>query len=177
VRVVVDIDALREERPLRTIVEALGGDWASAIETDWRIVKRAIDVKRPELLTDDVKREFAAVLNPVTDRLLPANVTGVIQSVLRKASAWSQAKEVGKSFVPSGQETVAYGRLAQALRSLGVFLVEAGELESFCKSEGKHGPAWVNEVLKRNLASDPELEAARQFVKALTKIGATARPD
>jgi hypothetical protein len=45
------------------------------------------------------------------------------------------------------------------LRAAGLHVVEVGELEGFVRTVGGHGPRWVNEVLKRDLASDPELEA------------------
>ena len=54
-----------------------------------------------------------------------------------------------------------------ALEALGIFVVPVGELERFVKSVGGHGPAWVAEVLKQDLANAPELEPARQFVKKL----------
>ncbi len=46
-------------------------------------------------------------------------------------------------------------------------ILEVGEVESFVKSVGNHGPKWVNEVLTKDLKNDPELEQARQFVKHL----------
>jgi hypothetical protein len=50
------------------------------------------------------------------------------------------------------------------LRRLGLFVVEVGELECFYPAAGGHGPSWVNEVLSKDLASDPSLRAAREFV-------------
>jgi hypothetical protein len=40
-----------------------------------------------------------------------------------------------------------------------LYIVEVGELESFCKSVGNHGPKWVNEVMeKKDLQNDEELK-------------------
>lgn len=90
-----------------------------------------------------------------------------IESILKKTSAWSEAKKVGKSFVPSGDPTQAYERLIEELENVGLMIVEVGELESFVKSIGNHGPKWVNEVLYKDLANDPKLHDAREFVKKL----------
>jgi hypothetical protein len=87
--------------------------------------------------------------------------------VLKKSSPWAIAKEVGKSYVPSGDPTKAADRLLGALRRLGIHVVEVGEVEGFVRSVGNHGPAWVNEVLAKDLAADPELESARMFVADL----------
>lgn len=55
-------------------------------------------------------------------------------------------------------------RLLSKLRASGLHVVEVGELEGHVRTEGGHGPKWVNAVLERELATDPELESARQFV-------------
>ena len=52
-------------------------------------------------------------------------------------------------------------------KKVGLLVVEVGELESFVKSVGNHGPKWVNEVLIKDIAVDPELNEARDFVKKL----------
>jgi len=57
--------------------------------------------------------------------------------------------------------------LKAALVSKGLLIVNVGELESFCKSISKHGPAWIAEVSKRNLVADPELALARDFVESI----------
>jgi hypothetical protein len=49
----------------------------------------------------------------------------------------------------------------------GLLILEVGELESFAKSVGNHGPKWVSEVLTKDLKNDQELETARQFVLQL----------
>ncbi len=167
VRAVADFDVLSAEQPLKAIVEALGQAW-SHFEQDWRIVKSAVDAKRPDLNTVDVKRELDRVLGAVTSAVLPEKSREELHSLIRRSTAWSNAKLVGKSFVPSGDPARACDRLLTSLRESGLHVVEVGELESFARTEGGHGPKWVNAVLSRNLSSDPELEPARKF--ALTLI-------
>lgn len=166
VRAVADFDVLSAEQPLRAIVEALGQAWSN-FEQDWRIVKSAVDAKRPDLNTADVKLELDRVLGAVTSTILPEKSREELQSVIRRSTAWSNAKLVGKSFVPSGDAARACERLLTSLREAGLHVVEVGELEGFARTEGGHGPKWVNAVLARNLSSDPELEPARQFALKL----------
>lgn len=166
VRAVADFDVLSEVEPLKTIVEALGVEW-SAVESDWRIVKSAVDAKKPDLNTADVRAEIEKIMALVTSTTFPAKSKLEIQSVLKRSSAWAQAKLVGKAFVPSGEATRAIDRLLKKLREGGLFVVEVGELEGFVRSEGGHGPKWVNTVLSRPLATDVELEPARSFVLGL----------
>ena len=50
-----------------------------------------------------------------------------------------------------------------------MLIVEIGQLESFVRSVGNHGPKWVNDVLGKDLKSDPELEDARKFIWQVIK--------
>lgn len=69
--------------------------------------------------------------------------------------------------MPPGDATQACNRLLAALRALGHFVVDVGELEGFSRSVGGHRPKWVNSVIAKNLAQDPELQAARVFTTDL----------
>ncbi len=169
VRAVADFDVLSEEEPLKTIAEALGIDWAK-IQPDWRLVKNAVDSKKPDLSTDEVRKEIGELLSAVTTTIFPLRTKADIQTVLKRTSPWAHAKLVGKAFVPSGDPSKACERLLSNLRAGGLHVVEVGELEGYVRTEGGHGPKWVNAVLTRELATDPELEAARKFVQALAAI-------
>jgi len=167
VRVIADFDVLNDINPLKKIYEDLGGTWTT-IEADWKIVKSSIDVKRPELERGQVKIRIVEILDSCGTNV-PWEKAYEIEKILKKASAWSIAKEVGKSYVPSGDPTQAYDRIQIELREKGLYIVEVGQLEGFCRSVGNRGPKWVNEVvIAKNLKSDPELEAAREFVKIVT---------
>ena len=161
--VVSDFDVLNDTNPLKEIYEDLGGTW-SDIENDWKIVKQAIEQKRPEFLTADLKKDIENIFSSTTERVFPKEKMTEIQKALRKASAWSEAKEVGKSYIPSGDATKAFERMQQKLKEKSFLILEVGELESFIKSEGNHGPTWVNNVLTKDLKTDRELETARKFV-------------
>ncbi|MBN9206956.1 ATP-dependent nuclease [Methylibium petroleiphilum] len=169
VRAVADFDVLSEEQPLRAIAEALGVDWG-AIDADWKAVKSAIDGRKPDLSVAEAKEEIDAVFAKLSATVFPPSARSAITTVLKRSSPWSQAKLVGKAFVPSGEPTRACDRLLVRLRDAGLCVVEVGELEGYVRSEGGHGPKWVNAVLGRPLASDPELESARGFVRMLADI-------
>ena len=166
VSVVADFDVLNASEPLKTIFEELGGIWEE-IRADWELVKNAIDQKRPELEASEVRKEVIGILDAITERIFPKEAIRNIQRILRRASAWAHAKEVGSSFIPSGDATQAFQRRAIVLRIKGLFLVDVGELEGFVRSVGNHGPKWVSTVLEKDLKNDPELDKARRFVRQL----------
>ncbi len=166
VRAVADFDILSEKEPLKAIVEALAIEW-STVEADWLIVKAAVDGKKPDHSTAEVRSEIEKVIADITSSSFPSKAKAEIQSILKRTSAWAHAKVLGKAFVPSGNPTKACERLLLNLGNGGLHVVEVGELEGYVRTESGHDPKWVNAVLIRPLATDDELEPARRFVLGL----------
>lgn len=163
---ICDFDILNAKEPLKSIFCDLGGDWNN-IEMHWKIVKSHVESKKPELETTVVKDRIEAILKTENERIFSNKSAESIRELLRKTSAWSLAKENGKTFIPSGDATVAYEKLIGALNKKGVYVVEVGEVEKFDKTIGGHGPKWVNQVMNKDLKTAKELTAAREFVKSM----------
>lgn len=166
IKVIADFDVLNNIEPLKTIYEDLGGIW-SEVSSDWQLVKSEIESKRPEFLSSEVKTEMNTILESVSDRIFPKSKVNEIQKVLKKASPWTEAKEVGKAFIPNGNATQAFDKIQRKFIEKGLLIPEVGELESFVKSVGNHGPKWINQVLVKDLKNDPELLLARTFVNLI----------
>ena len=164
--VIPDFDVLNDEKPLSDIVEAYGKKWADYAR-EWKIIKSNVDGFKPELKTDDVKREIENLLKTVTEGIFPKPAVESIQAVLRRSSPWAHLKHAGKAGLPAGEAARAFADLNENLRKIGIFIVPVGELESFDKTTGNHGPKWVNSVLEKNLATDGELKDARAFIDEL----------
>jgi ABC-type transport system involved in cytochrome c biogenesis ATPase subunit len=165
VRVIADFDILNDIEPLRAIFTSLGGDWTD-VDNDWHVVKDAIDKKRPQLETAELKKQIKEILDGVEERVFPKDKSREIGNLFRKASPWSEAKKVGKSFIPAGDETRAFDRLETKCKSVGLFIVPGGELESWDRTIGNHGPKWVVEVLEKDL-NGTEFDEARRFVQQI----------
>ncbi len=56
--------------------------------------------------------------------------------------------------MPAGDASSSYHKLNKKLEEVGIFMVQEGELESFVKQVGGHGPDWTNTVLE----TYPDLE-------------------
>jgi predicted ATPase len=166
IRVIADFDILNEGTPLKEIVNELNGSWPK-IEKKWKLIKSEIESKRPELLSSELKKQVDEVFSSSDDRIFSRENVRKIEGLLKKSSAWSEAKAVGKPYIPSGNATAAFDEFQSFSHKLGLFVLEVGELECFVRSVGNHGPKWVNEVLQRDLKTDPELSVARDFVKRL----------
>lgn len=163
---VADFDVLNAERPLKDIIEAANANWL-ALKPKWKKVKDAIESKKPDHTTAEVKEQIGKILDGVTDATFPESAKTEINRVFKKSTPWANAKETGRAFVPSGDPSRVYEELIGGLKEQGVFVVEVGELEKFYRKEGNHGPAWVNAVLSLNLAEDVDLAEARAFVNEI----------
>ncbi|PUB34461.1 AAA15 family ATPase/GTPase [Elizabethkingia sp. YR214] len=166
IKVISDFDILNNIEPLKIIYEELGGDW-SDVNKDWELVKYEIENKRPEFLTEDAKNQINDILSSIDERIFPKKKIVEINKVLKKSSPWTEAKEIGKAFIPNGNAMQAFNRIQTKFIKKGLLIPEVGELESFVKSVGNHGPKWINNVLAKDLKNDPELSDARDFVNLI----------
>ena len=162
VAVLADFDVISEESKFQRLVEACGVPWRE-VAADWKVVWSSVNKRKPELDTADVKKEISAILDGCQSTHLPEKDARRIRSVIARSSSWQEAKNAGVGLIPSGDETQACQRLIKRCKESGLFILTCGELERFCPTIGGHGPTWVNNVLQRDLGSDPELQAARDF--------------
>ena len=170
VDVVADIDLLRDTTALKSIIESLDQD-STVVLPLAKAVKDAIEQHKPWLSAGEIKKEILEILEESpTSREFPQNQRSGIEALFRKASPWDAVKSSGESAVPSGEPTQQFKKLLGLFKEMGLWIVPVGELEGFCKSVGGHGPRWVQQVIEeRNLAIDPDLQRAREFVSEIWK--------
>lgn len=168
VDVIADIDVLNDMGVFKGLVEALGGDWESVAALA-QAVKSSIEQHKPWLNAAEIKKGIMSVLDQVPSvGTFPKELKSEIDSQFRKASPWDAVKSSGASAIPPGQPTQQFHELLSRCRAMGMWIVPVGEMEGFCRSVGGHGPSWVQQVFgDRDLESDNELAAAREFVHEL----------
>ncbi|MDQ7250652.1 ATP-dependent nuclease [Dongia sedimenti] len=168
VDVIVDIDILNDLTVMESLATSLELDWSS-IQSDAEEVKKAIESHKPWLTAGEVSKGIVEVLKVVPEAgEFPKATRAKIDAIFRKASPWDAVKSAGEAAIPAGQPTMRWKRLKQQCSEAGFWIVPVGEVEGFCRSIGGHGPRWVQQVLEyKNVLSDPELEAARSFVRAV----------
>ena len=168
VDVVADIDILREESGLQRTIEALGGDW-SRVRQSAKIVRTAVNDSKPGLSIDQVKQEIEATLSQdLPDGDPVTKLRSDIDTIFRRVSPWDTVKQSGESAIPKGQATQNFQELLDICKETGLWIVPVGEMEGFCRSIGKKGPRWVQHVIEdKDLATDPDLERARAFVREI----------
>lgn len=166
VDVVADMDVLKEEAVLQRIIAALGNNWA-AVHAHARPLKTAIEEHKPSLTSGEVAIGIREILDEApTPGEFPRELRAGIDVILRNASPWDAVKNAGKSAIPAGQAMKHFDALQALCNRIGLWIVPVGELEGFCKSEGGHGPRWVQNVIENyDLAKDAKFAAARDFMR------------
>ena len=168
VEIVADIDVLNDLAVLKKIVMALRGDWEQ-IGPLADALKKEIENSELRLGFDDLKTRVQEELDRTPAEYNPAkDLRSRIDDIFPQSTSWGAIKRGGKAALPQGQATQRFNRLQMFCGQAGLWIVPVGELEGFCKSTGRKGPTWVQQVVEeRDLATDPELDPARQFVKQL----------
>ena len=164
---IADIDIIQSADRLKELIELLGGDWRIA-QPMVRVVSNAIEQRPGTLSPSEIKSAISDHVTAVTHptESFPKEVLTEVKRIVGKASPWDAIKNAGAAAIPQGDATQRFSDLLSYCGQLGLWIVPVGELEGFCKSIGGHGPKWVQKLIEeRDLSNDPELQAARHFVR------------
>jgi hypothetical protein len=125
--------------------------------------------QRPPLNAEQIVGLIAAQLQGITGtKEFPEEKERAIKDVFKTASPWSAMKRSGRSALPAGEPIKHFDALSEKCGNYRLWIVPVGEIEGFCRSVDSHGPRFVEKVLEeRNLATDGELQGAREFVREL----------
>lgn len=159
VKAIFDFDFISDSNFVKAAVEAFGGSWAK-ISVHWGRVAAAIaDGKPPS--EKFIKADIQSILdNAGTDKLPKKRE---IDDAFKRRSQWAKVKEFGLNGVPKGDAYRECEVLIELLEQIGIYLVPSGEMESFCRSIGGHGPSFVTNVLTNVDLSDIKLQDLRNF--------------
>ena len=166
--VIVDIDALNDETFFKKLFEQAGGVWAD-IQNLYSQVTQGVTSIAGVTKNRDLQQYFAekiATTEPSDD--ISRDHKSALNRIFSDSSPWGRIKRAGAAALPNGQPSQNFEELFDACSSVGIWLVKVGEMEGFCKSIGNKGQRWVQKVLEtKDIATDPELENARQFMTAI----------
>lgn len=163
-----DLDVLNDENLMKSLVEALGGDWMN-YSRDYKVATAHFRVQRDALKLVNVRAALLAVLDAELEQnpkaTLDPGTRDQLKDALRtKDSPWGDLKEYGE-LAFKGEAAPAARQLFPALDALGLVLVKVGELEGFAPALGvAKGKEW----LPAAIAAGAHLEKpARDHVRRL----------
>ncbi|MEU5944140.1 AAA family ATPase [Micromonospora sp. NPDC047465] len=160
-----DFDMLRDEIGFRRLVEASGGDWGDFAQLRSRFAG-PISSKRVAKPISGLRKKLEEIL-PGDEADLDRQTSKAVAGLFSFKDGWEDAKDTGLESVPHGEPYRSCQELLNKLTNIGVFVSPYGELESFVKGAGGHGPKWVNAVLSQGLHRDSV--GAHRFVRQLVE--------
>lgn len=159
-RVIADIDIIDDEHVFRNLIERCGGTWAS-IEDDYNLV-----VSNSKLRPKNIERkELQDIIEGDDAEYISDSEAQCLRKALSKRNAWHDIKRGGSSAVLRGDSYASLQQIIEYLKTIHIFIVPVGELESFIPDCGDHGPKWVNAVLEKYPdLDDRKYESIANFV-------------
>jgi ABC-type cobalamin/Fe3+-siderophores transport system ATPase subunit len=166
-----DIDVLNNRDAIRSLVEAVGGDW-SELHRDYEAATAAFRQPRDKVTVEQVLAALKGVFEGRGDEYFSSEVKREFAAQMRsKENPWAELKFYGE-LAFKGEAAAAAQRLLAKLDSVGVVAVRVGELERFAPSLGvAKGPAWLPAAIAAGAHREA---AARRHVSALIAV---AGPD
>lgn len=147
VAAVADFDVLREEEPLKSIVEALEGSW-DAVAAIWQPVKNAIDADTRIPTRTSIREEVSRLLDGSSAPALSRQEQEAFRAVLHGDTGWDRTRRSGVAGLAHGALVTQTKMLMQRLAELGLFVVPVGELEGWAPEIGGHGPNWLGSAVQ-----------------------------
>ncbi len=136
-----DLDVLNDETTLRTLVEAVGGEW-EPMRGSWATATAEFKIDKSPRLNKDVAAAISAVLSAAPDNIYDTSTRQRVTSALRVDSPWRRLKEYGQRAFKASPKAAEI--LLDGLDKLAVVLVRVGELEGFAPTlEVSKGLAWA----------------------------------
>lgn len=167
-RVICDIDIINDRRPdLKDLSAVCGMEWDAPLNAAYNDLASSFS-SDTGLKVDNVKREFAAVLDNCTNSVLSNSEVESLVRMLKKDSRIGNIKHAGKTAIPRGSAAAGYEYLDKRLREKNIFMVPVGELEGFVPDAGGHAGTWLANVLEKHPdLTDPVYKQAKEFVESL----------
>ena len=162
---ITDFDVIRETDNFKNILQALGGDWDLTKE-GLHAIQNSIRNKKPSLERNNLKIKINEIIDNKSDDNMNPDELKEIKEILKKSSAWEEAKRIGRSYIPPAELTNKFNEIITITKRIGFYIVESGELESFDRTVSGHGPKWVANVLEKDLKNE-SFNKARNFIKGI----------
>lgn len=167
IKIIPDMDILNDKNIFRKVVESVGINWEN-IENDYRITVANINSDSRNIHRNDIKSKVNEILDSSNNQILSKEEISEIRKLFNTNSKWEDIKKYGTQALSRGDSTCSFNKLNSLLQSHGIFIVKYGELESFIKEVGGHGPEWVNNVLEKYPdLNDDVYNSIKTFINSL----------
>lgn len=166
---VVDIDILSDREKFFALFETMGGKRAD-IEKDVRNLIQSVMQRKGQLTGTELGIELRRLASEVEKTAdLSKEARRHLLELGKASSNWERVKQDGFRAL----DVPTFTRISESCQQVGLLINPEGELEGFCRAVPRtHKGEWLAQVIRKDLANDPLLSDARDFV---VKIRAATR--
>ena len=163
--VIADFDLLRQEGEFKNVIRALGGDF-SHIAGQYKSVASELNNQGPIKPVDEFLTEAQAILEKIKSaKAVATQDISALTNLMNNSKTWSEAKRYGITKLRGGAHTTCQDLLTWC-RSIGLFLVPKGEMESWWLE----GPAsdkmeWFNQAIEEISTNSASFAEASKFME------------
>lgn len=159
---IIDLDALDRTAYVKRVIDAAGGNF-DEFRNDLETVQLEVNRRNSPPSVHGIKELLKTMSARRDSSPISEREVAELRDATKNRSGWTEVKRSGtRAF--SGETYNALHRLLERLALLGVFLVEAGELESwFPDLEASHGGRYVTLALENDRHRNPT-PGLRDFV-------------
>ena len=146
-RVVADLDLLREKSDAKLLLESCGGVWKD-IDDDYTLFSSALKDDKNTISKDELKQLFVKLVDLTNREEYDKVALKELKSQLSLEHKWKALKEYGINALPEKAKE-PFEKINAAFIAKNIHLVPKGQLEGFVPSVKGHGPRWVTSVLEQ----------------------------
>jgi ABC-type transport system involved in cytochrome c biogenesis ATPase subunit len=168
VAAIADLDLLQKPGEFFPIVKALGGN-DSDLKPLYLKVRDSLDKVPSALNPSDLADELRKLVDEIErDSLpdgLPRRYRDKFTALFSDVQKWSEVKKQGIKVLKDDRELQAARELLDQCKSIGLFLVPVGVLESWCSLGISNKHAWARQAVSEIFGDSDKFEDAKTFVK------------
>lgn len=171
-KVLPDIDILRKEEDIKNLYLSCNGNWEDDETKDaYSTFKNYFSGENMSISKEELKTKFIEAIDRCSVDPIDATELDSIKGNVKLDKKWKDVKQNGIDGITDPNVVEAFNKLDEIFKSVGIFIVREGELESFVPEvSGKknHGPKWVAKVLDEYQdLQDPVYNKVKEFIKGL----------
>lgn len=141
---VTDIDIINSEPDFKRLLKALNGE--SIPENIFNLrnkVAKSIEGTNEELIIEKLKKEIKKFTKQLEEnKHTLSGARGALKRINKEITKWGPVKRLGVKGIPE-QEKRSARELIKLARSIGLFIVPVGELESWLNLNTRQKKKWV----------------------------------
>ena len=170
--VIADIDLINSQKAIRNLLNSTGADNYSSISEAHNKFLTLFQNEHFELVERQsvIKEKVLALFND--EEYMSTENADKVKKLVSTPNNFKLLKKKGISCISNIECIESFNLIRQHLKDNNIFILDTGELESYCPAGDAHGEMWVNKIFEEhpNIKEDEIYNKAKEFIKEVFQI-------